>query len=603
MSSTTRSGSQLDVARTSDRRESRHRLFPFDSEMHGMTSLDPASAGATPNSGDTSAPSVSRKPARRKPRFPPLWVWFIVGLCLALIVWIRTRDDIGDRAIVNVLTFAFTFLASVSVGLWFLLFSGFRRRTRWTALAVGVIGIVILGSLVRIDGVNGEMRPRFRWRWTPRPDQTLTRVASESSAVDLRTTTPHDVPQFLGPSRHPWLPGPRLASDWSARSPRLVWKQPIGAGWSAFSAVNGYAVTMEQRGDEELVTCYAIDSGKLQWAHAITARHETVLGGIGPRSTPTIHEGRVFALGATGVLRCLDGAGGSELWRDDVRKRYGLSDAEEPQRIAWGRAGSPLVVDDLIVIPAGGSSNHRASLVAYRQDSGELVWESGDQQVSYSSPVLTTLAGKRQIVSVNEDLVTGHEPATGEVLWKYPWPGNSAANASASQAVPVGEDKLFLSKGYGVGAALIQLASQGPKWEASQVWAETGILKTKFTNVVLFEGYVYGLSDGVLECVNVLTGKRQWKKGRYGHGQILGVAERLLVMAEDGTVWMLEASPKAHRELAHFPALEGQTWNNLCLYGNRLLVRNAQEAACYELAVEPATEEPATEETHTSTGG
>ena len=246
-----------------------------------------------------------------------------------------------------------------------------------------------------------------------------------------------------------------------------------------------------------------------------------------------------------------------------------------------GRAGSPLVVDDLVVVPAGGKSGTAKSLVAFRAENGEQVWEAGNDQISYASPTLATLGGKRQIVIVNEKTVSGHEPETGQQLWSTEWYGDSSTDASSSQAVALPGDLLLLSKGYGGGSKL--LAIDGPDFKPTERWVNNRVLLTKFTNVTVIDGYVYGLSDGILECVNLETGERQWKKGRYRQGQVLGVGQRILVLAEDGKVALVEANPEQFTELTSFQAIDGLTWNNPCLYGKLLLVRNGEEAACYEL--------------------
>jgi outer membrane protein assembly factor BamB len=333
------------------------------------------------------------------------------------------------------------------------------------------------------------------------------------------------------------------------------------------------------------VTCYDAATGKLVWFHATQARHETVLGGVGPRSTPTVHAGRVFALGATGELACLDLATGRLIWRDNLLDRFGIPRGQDEASVAWGRAGSPLVVDNLVVVPAGGPAGGRkVSLAAYHQETGALAWEGGDQQISYSSPALATLAGVRQVLSVNESSVTGHDPATGQVLWTTKWEGNSTRDANCSQPVPLPPDLLFVSKGYGTGAALVRLSTQsGGLMHAETLWENSTVLKTKFTNVVVYQEHVYGLSDGTLECVELATGRQKWKRGRYGQGQILGVGGVILVLAEYDILAMVEASPNGFRELGRVPALGGKTWNNLCLSGTRLLIRNGEEAAAFEL--------------------
>jgi outer membrane protein assembly factor BamB len=462
---------------------------------------------------------------------------------------------------------------------------------RWTFYGA-LIGIACLVATFRLVEVRGSVRPSFAFRWTWRPpDSQLAKPATEGeNSIDLTTTTPEDFPEFLGPGRKCWLSGPELADDWGTQPPKLLWKQPIGAGWSGFAAVNAYAVTMEQRGPDEWVTCYEIASGKPIWGHSIEGRHENKLGGIGPRSTPTIHAGRVYALGATGVLRCLDGATGKLLWSDDLRSRYQLTAVEDEGMVMWGRAGSPLIVDSLVVVAGGGKEPK--NLVAFDAASGRLVWEATNikedgtpDQIGYASPALATLAGRKQITIVNASTASGHDPATGERLWSFPWPGHSNGDACTSQAALVDDRHLLLSKGYSAGSELIEISadSSGERFSATSVWKSPKSLQTKLTNVVVYGGHAFGLSEGILECVDLENGKRKWKSGRFGHGQILGVGDKLLVVSEEGDLALVEANPTRFVQLGVAPALEGKTWNTLCLFGRRLVIRNGQEAACFEL--------------------
>lgn len=515
-----------------------------------------------------------------------------MALALVALVLLRTRilDADMEQANVNVITLVLSSVAAGAIIVWFAFFSGYARRWRWGVFGLLVLGLVAAMACWRIDEVDGDLVPRrVSFRWQPQADQRLARLTAEAEAVDLQTTTPEDISQFLGPRRDARLTGIRLRRDWQARSPQLAWRREIGAGWSSFAVVNGFAVTMEQRGDEELVTCYEVATGTPRWVHAAPTRHQTLPGGVGPRATPTIHRGRVYALGATGVLRCLDGATGRPVWTEDLLARIGVTPEEDLNAIAWGRANSPLIVDDFVVVPLGGPvKGPWVSLAAFDRMTGRLVWTGGDCQASYSSPLLATLAGERQILIVNQGYVSGHDPASGQELWKHPWPGSSNSNATVSQVVPVSNDRLLLSKGYGVGAKLLQVSrsSQGG-WQVAEVWSNSRVLRTKFCNVVVQGAHVYGLSDGVLECVELASGQRVWKAGRYGQGQILGVGDLLIVQTESGDVALVEATSAGHHELGRFAALEGKTWNNPSLYGRYLLVRNAEQAACYELALEP----------------
>jgi outer membrane protein assembly factor BamB len=258
----------------------------------------------------------------------------------------------------------------------------------------------------------------------------------------------------------------------------------------------------------------------------------------------------------------------------------------EAEALPYGRSGSPLVAGDLVVVPAGGPPDGRkVSLVAYDKKTGERVWEGGDQQISCSSPTLATLLGVEQVVIVNESSVSGHDVATGAVLWQHPWgEGRSNANANVSQAMPLPPDRVFLSKGYGIGAALIELRLDGGDFAVEEIWHANQVMRTKFTNPAIHDGYVYGLSDGILESIDLATGERMWKAGRYRQGQVLRVGDLLLVVAESGEVSLVEATPERRNHvLGSFQAVEGKTWNNPALYGPYLLVRNSAEAACYKL--------------------
>lgn len=526
---------------------------------------------------------------------PPVWVWAVLVLAGAAIVILRAADPLRSHAKANIGTLIAAFAALVSLVVWFSLLSGYPRRARLVLLIGTLAGCGVLAALFRVDEVSGELVPRLALRFSPKPDELLEQpkpgalVGDKRPAVDLVTTTERDFPQFLGPDRSASIDRPRLARDWADAPPRLIWRQKIGAGWSGFAVVGRYAVTMEQRGPREMVTCYDVRTGQLQWFHAIPARYESVLAGVGPRATPTIDEGMVYTLGATGRLFCLDGATGERVWQKDLRKEYGVAEADEEAEVPYGRANSPLVVGNLVIVPAGGTERAGwVSLVAYDKKTGELAWEGGKRQISYSSPALATLAGVEQVLIVNQDYVSGHDVQTGKVLWEHVWPGKSYADANVSQAVPVPPDRVFLSKGYGHGAALVQLVARaGGTFEARQRWHSPRVMRTKFTNVALRRGYVYGLSDGILECIDLETGRRMWKSGRYGHGQILRAGGLLLVLAESGELVLVEATPqRANRVLGRFQALDGKTWNTIALSGPYLLVRNARQAACYRLAVQ-----------------
>jgi len=530
------------------------------------------------------------KPSRLADRkkTPPWYVWAYWLAAAGYIASLYVRDAGMDTGFNNVATYI---ALGTSVGIlwsWLGFFSGYSTRFRRRMIMVPVLGVLAFLACSRIMRTSGTVVPEFAWRWSRNPDQLLPKAVAEEGLdlVDMVTTTEDDFPQFLGPNRSAGIVGVELSRDWTAHPPRQVWRQPIGAGWSAFACVNQFAVTMEQRGKQELVTCLEVGTGKLRWSHAVEARHATIPGFVGPRATPTINGGMVFALGATGIFRCLDGQDGTRVWQRNLLADQGLDEISDAAGVSWGRSGSPLVIHEKVIVPVGGAElGPWVALAAFHRETGEMIWEGGDYQAAYASPMLYEFNGVPQILSVNENYLSSHDVETGEVLWDHDWPGVSSMDANVSQPIALSGNRVLLTKGYGVGAELIQLVQEDDLWTVETLAANNRVMKTKFTNLVLKDGYAYGLDDGFLSCMKVASLQRQWKRGRYGQGQILMVGDVILILAEDGRLAMVEANPEQYVPLGEIQALEGQTWNNLCLTGRMLLVRNAEEAACYELPV------------------
>ena len=546
------------------------------------------------SAGVASKPTLQDASSNDMSRWNPPWkVWIFIAFTLLIIAIVRTTNITADHAVDNVITASLAFLAICTWVSWFSFYSRHALWVRMLPIAFFVLSVTAFFILNRIDHVSGDLIPVFARRSSFHPDQLLPLPArptdsDDQNGPDFTSNTANDFPQFLGPNRTAKIDGIDLSKDWEQAKPEQIWKQPIGAGWSAFSAVNGYAVTMEQRGPSELTTCYDLKTGKIQWSHATPARYQNKLGGIGPRSTPTVDKGKIFSIGVTGQLKCLNGKDGTVIWEKNIPVEVGSTAAEDRDAIYYGRSNSPLIVDDLLVVSGGGTAEKGFhSLLAYDKETGEEVWRGGTDQISYSSPSLTEICGVRQILIVNEQTVSGHDPHTGKLLWSHAWPGNNLSNSSSSQAVVIGPDKILLSKGYGTGAMLLQIShSCDDQWSADRVWDKHNVLRTKFANVVSKDAHAFGLSDGILQCVEIATGRTKWKKGRYGHGQILLVGDKIIVLAENGTVHLVAANPKKFEELGKFKAIEGISWNNLCLYGPYLLVRNSEQAACFKLPIQ-----------------
>jgi outer membrane protein assembly factor BamB len=474
-----------------------------------------------------------------------------------------------------------------------LLYCWVRMFSRWTlnGQMVAVVAIVAaqagIHQLIRLEGFAGDGRPIWSWRWQPTPEKVLAdhlqrqRESKGDVKIDL-AETPLDSPGFRGVQRDGVAKCEPFAVDWQEHPPRELWQQPIGSGWSSFAVVGEYAVTMEQRGDDEATVCYEINTGRQMWEHRDRARFHEVTSGEGPRGTPTIHAGRVYSLGATGILNCLDGNTGKPVWSVNI-----LTDNQAENRI-FGVTGSPLIVGSHVIVNSGGRGS---SLSAYEIATGDRAWQAGASNASYSSPQLAKFSSGQQVLDFNADGLTAHELATGKPLWQVPWISNPAERNNVCQPVVLREvggergDFVFIASGYGMGCALLQINHQQGTWQVEERWRNRN-LKAKFSSVVVHDGHVYGLDEAILACLDLATGRRCWKGGRYNYGQLLLAGENLLVQLESGEVAVVRADPQSFQELSRFTALHARTWNQPVLVGRRLLVRNDREAACFELPAE-----------------
>jgi outer membrane protein assembly factor BamB len=444
-----------------------------------------------------------------------------------------------------------------------------RLNVLAASLVLGALGPVV----VQVDGLTGDTENWwagliFRWRDFHRPD-----YGAAADRADI-TPTADDFPRYLGPNGTGVLPKVRIAGDWTTHPPREVWRRPIGAGWSGFIVVGDYAFTQEQRDDRECVSCYRTDTGAPVWVHEDATRYDG-LGGPGPRATPTFASGRVFAVGATGLLNCLDPATGEVVWSVNVVADNGAASD------VHGACASPLVDGERVIVCPTGEEG--PSLAAYHVETGKKLWTAGTERASYSSPMIATLARVRQMLLATRTGLTGHDAGSGKVLWSAAWANAEGTNAGQPVLGAAGPDTVLLSTSYGKGVAAFRASRDGDVWSAKELWSNL-TLKAKFSTPVLYRGHVYGLDDGILTCVDGHTGKRRWKHGGYGHGQLLLAGDRLLVQTEAGSVVLVEPSPDGLKERGKVAALASKTWNTMAVAGRRLLVRNDREAVCLELA-------------------
>jgi len=461
---------------------------------------------------------------------------------------------------------------------------------RWPSRRAGLALVFLLTwgyfALLRFDGIDGSMQVKLSYRGTPTgEDKFLAEfrdrdaVASAESHAAQATLAlgPGDWPCFRGPYRDSRLPGVSVRTDWSEeKPPRRLWRHRVGPGWSSFAVVGNRAFTQEQRGQSEVVICYDVGSGSPIWVHGDNERFEETIGGPGPRATPTFHEGRLYTQGAKGRLNCLDATSGEVIWSRDLVADSG---AAVPN---WGFSSSPLVARGLLSVFAGGPDGK--SVMAYDAQTGEPAWSSGEAQLSYCSLQLSTLAGVEQLLLTSEKGATAFDPQTGNVLWQHEWP-LTGGMARVTQPAVIGDSDILIGTFFGLGLRRVHVEQTGDGWRTDSLWT-TKAIKPYFSDFVIHDGHIYGFDSAIFMCVRLEDGKPKWRTRGYGSGQVLLLPDQnlLLVLSEQGEVALLRASPSGHEELCKFQAIEGKTWNHPVLSRGKLLVRNGEEAACYELA-------------------
>lgn len=492
---------------------------------------------------------------------PALWDWLDV-----LPAWRMKAAHAGLAVAVGCV---------IALALWYFRLAGFSRKTKLAGVALLALAVAAGFALVREVDFTGDMRPIPRWRWQPSAarlfDESRRDAERATGDVDLRVDDVRDFPRYRG-ARGDGVVTPLelFATSWD-EEPKVVWRKRCGGGFSGFAVAGNVAVTHEQRDADEAVVCYDRATGAERWACAYPALFRDAFGD-GPRSTPTIHEGRIYALGATGLLTCVEGTTGKRVWQEDV-----LGDGNRP--VTWGVSGSPLVVDDAVVVAVGGKEG--PSLAAYALGDGKRRWTGGAPGGGYGSPTLATLAGRRQVLLFDAGGLAGFDPADGKELWRHEWATFMGMNIV--QPIVLSGDRVFLSSEASNGAAMLQVVRSGDGFSVSLSW-ETKDMGSKFSNPVAVGEAVYGLSTGRLVCLHQRTGERLWRGTvNYGHGQILAAGGSLVVLSERGALALVAADPGGFRQQAFRRLFDDKTWNTPAMADRRLFVRNAAEMACVEL--------------------
>lgn len=478
----------------------------------------------------------------------------------------------------------------VVLPLWWLLHSGYswKRRLGWLAGTIAFLAASFFLLVRKVELVTDERRhfPRLEFRWEPTTEARLLAYQQGQASRAMPALNAHIGPEDSATYRGPYADGTvrhlRIADDWHRNPPRVLWRHPCGGGYSGICAAGNVVITLEQRGEQETVVCYDQQSGLERWNHTYKAHFQHFVGD-GPRATPTLAENLVVSLGATGELLCLNVQDGSERWRLNILEDNAAANLQ------WGTAASPLVVGKLVIVQAGvdpKQSNGQA-VVAYNLHDGKQVWARGGHVSSYSSPQLVTLHGQQTLLIFDAAGLAGLDPVNGTERWRHPW--RTMMDTNTMQPLVISERRIFLSSESDRGSAMIEVTappSPNQSWQVQTVW-ENRRFSSRYACPVATGSAIFGLSHGLLTCLDIETGERRWKDGRFGSGQLLLVGDRLLITSDRGDLALVAADLHAYRELSRITALEGKTWNMPAISGRRLFMRNQAEMTCIELPTQP----------------
>ena len=407
-----------------------------------------------------------------------------------------------------------------------------------------------------------------------------------------------DWSQYRGGPEHNGLVTESVNLSWPAEGPKVLWKVPTQNGFSSFSVAGDQAFIQVNRSLEgtlrEILLALNADTGKELWTFDIglgkyDSGGDTGAkgndGGDGPRSTPTVCDGKVYVFSQALVLSCLEANTGKVLWQKDLIKEHA------GRNIGWKSALSPVIDGGLLFVGGGGAGQ---SLLAFNKDSGQVVWKAFNETITHATPVVGTLHGVRQVIFFLKSGLLAVTAKEGKELWRFPF----TFKVSTAASPVIAGDIVYCSAGYGVGGGACKLAKDGDKFTATQLYKIEGDKKiaNHWSTPVYKDGYLYGLfsfkafSVGPLKCVEVATGQVKWEKPGFGAGQVILVNDKVVALTDDGRVVVVEATPDGYKEVAQAKVLTGKCWSTPALANGRLYVRSTKEGACLDLGKKMAAQ-------------
>jgi hypothetical protein len=505
------------------------------------------------------------------------WIERLGAVILMIVLLFLTYQVLDESVAKAGMGMMFPILAIPFLSLAFVIWAVacYRLSTGPRRVSMAVVILLACGAwtLVRTGGLDAGFNHDFAWRWTETAEEKFLAQKGdkqkEASAISTEMLTEAEWPGFRGPNRDSIIRSSQIETDWSVSPPVEMWRRLVGPGWSSFAVHGDLFYTQEQHGEHEVVSCYNMYTGEPVWIHRDPVRFWESNSGPGPRGTPTLSGGRVYSLGAIGIMNVLDAMDGSVIWSRNAATDTGT---KIPY---WGFSGSPLVIENLVIVAAAGS------LIAYDRSTGNINWIRSVVGDCHSSPHLLHIDGFAQILLQNKAGLISVNPDDGTLLWEHAWEGYPIV-----QPALIADGEILISVDEKSGVRRIAVVHGSDGWRVEERWTSSR-LKPYFNDSVIHNGHAYGFDGPFLVCIAVKNGERMWKGGRYGRGQFVLLAEQnlLLVLSEQGELALVKATPEQFTELARFSAIVGKTWNHPVLVGDILLVRNAQEMAAFQLTL------------------
>lgn len=388
---------------------------------------------------------------------------------------------------------------------------------------------------------------------------------------------------FLGNDRNGISQETGLNLNWNRHRPKVLWRVPLGGGFSSIVISDGRIWTMATHLNNDYVVCFDALSGKKLWSSLAAPTYlDQQRQARGPRSTPTYHAGKLYCLLPAGDLLCLDANSGKIVWKINVFQISGARKQEQKTIYYWGMSASPLIEGDLVILQPGGTSDN--SVIAVNKDTGKLIWSSGNDPPGYASPIVIEAENQRQIIVPTGQSVLALNPEKGDILWRIVWGNKYNCNC----ATPIwNDDSLFISSAYGTGCMRFSLTKQNEEIRPISLWKNRS-LQNQFATSIIKDGYIYGphgdLAAVTYRCIDMQRGQVQWISRRIGKCTQIAVQDHIICLTEQGILILIESNPTEYREKGRITGLLGfKAWAHPAFANKRLYIRDEKRMICLDL--------------------